>query len=72
MIEGDAVSVQTTWMTSNLTSEQMGELFKAALDPKALEALERPIYIRETALFPVPGRYAFVGAAAGPAAATPT
>ena len=59
-------------MTSNLTSEQMGELFQAALDPKALEALQNaPIYIRETALFPYQDGYAFVGALQS-AVATPT
>ena len=53
LIEGDAVSVQTTWTIQNLTPEEMGQLLGAALDPAALEALRRaPPYLRETALFP--------------------
>ena len=61
LIEGDAVSVQTTWMTANLTPEQLGELLSSALDPKALEALRRaPAYLRDTSLFPYQDGYAFV------------
>jgi len=53
LIEGDAVSVQNRWTTANLTPEEMGQLFSASLDPKALEALQRaPAYLRETSLFP--------------------
>jgi hypothetical protein len=61
LIEGDAVSVQTTWMLQNLSSEQMGELLAASLDPEALAALQRaPAYLRETALFPYQNGQAFV------------
>ena len=53
LVEGDAVSVQSTWMTTNLTPQQLGELLGASLDPKALEALQKaPPFVRETALFP--------------------
>jgi hypothetical protein len=53
LIEGDATSVQTTWLIGNLTPEELNELIAASLDPAALEALNRaPAYLRETALFP--------------------
>jgi hypothetical protein len=63
VIEGDAVSVQTTWTVQNLTPEELGELLQASLDPEALEALRRaPAYLRETALFPYQDGMAFVQA----------
>jgi len=53
LVEGDAVSVQTTWMQANLTPQQLGEVMSAALDPAAMKALsDAPRYLRETALFP--------------------
>jgi hypothetical protein len=53
LVEGDATSVQTTWMTQNLTPAELGEVFAASLDPAALEAFNNaPEYLRETALFP--------------------
>jgi hypothetical protein len=61
LVEGDAVSVQTTWMTANLDAREMGELLKAALDPAALEALNNaPAYLRDTAIFPYQDGLAFV------------
>ena len=61
LIEGDAVSVQTTWTIDNLTPEEMGELLQASLDPDALEALRNaPPYLRETALFPYQDGLSFV------------
>lgn len=61
LIEGDAVSVQTTWMQDHLTSEEMGELLAVALSPESIEALRRaPPYLRETALFPYNNGLAFV------------
>jgi hypothetical protein len=61
LVEGDAVSVQTTWMTANLDAREMGELLKAALDPAALEALNSaPAYLRDTAIFPYQDGLAFV------------
>ncbi len=60
LVEGDAVSVQSTWMTTNLTPQQLGELLGASLDPKALEALQKaPPFVRETALFPYEAGLAF-------------
>jgi hypothetical protein len=61
LVEGDAVSVQTTWMTANLTPQQLGELLGASLDPKAVEALQKaPPFVRETALFPYQAGLTFV------------
>jgi predicted small lipoprotein YifL len=53
LVEGDASYVQSQWMFANLDSQEMGEILKAALDPKALEALQHaPAYLRDTATFP--------------------
>lgn len=53
LIEGDASWVQTAWITQNLTSQELGELLQAALDPEALAALNNaPAYLRETSLSP--------------------
>jgi hypothetical protein len=61
LIEGDAVSVQTSWMTANLTPTEIGEVLQAALDPQAVAALTRaPAFVRETALFPYEDGFAFV------------
>ena len=60
LIEGDAVSVQSTWMTDNLTPRELGELMAVALGPGSLEALQRaPRYLRETSLFPYEDGFAF-------------
>src|SRR5688572_5561615 len=60
LIEGDAVSVQATWMTDNLTPRELGELMAVALGPGSLEALQRaPRYLRETSLFPYEDGFAF-------------
>lgn len=60
LIEGDAVSVQSTWMTQNLTPRELGELIAVALGPASLESLQRaPRYLRETALFPYEDGFAF-------------
>ncbi len=60
LIEGDAVSVQSTWMTQNLTPRELGELIAVALGPGSLESLQRaPRYLRETALFPYEDGFAF-------------
>lgn len=61
LVEGDAVSVQSTWMTENLSPQQLGEVMSAAMDPAALKALsDAPRYLRETALFPYNDGFAFV------------
>ncbi len=60
LVEGDAVTVQSSWMTTSLTPQQLGELLGASLDPKALEALQNaPPFVRETALFPYERGLAF-------------
>lgn len=61
LVEGDATSVQSTYMTSNLTPQQLGEVLAAAGDPEALEALRKaPPFVRETAFFPYQDGLAFV------------
>jgi hypothetical protein len=61
LIEGDAISVQSTWMTDNLSPQQLGQVMSAAMDPAALKALtDAPRYLRETALFPYNDGFAFV------------
>jgi hypothetical protein len=66
LIEGDAVSVQTTWTQANLTPEELGQLLAASLDPKAIEALRKaPAYLRETVLFPYQDGLNFIGALIG-------
>ena len=61
LIEGDASSVQTAWMAANLTPKELGEVLAAALDPAAVEALQRaPAYLRDTSLFPYQDGLAFV------------
>ena len=63
LVEGDATSVQGSWMTTNLTPQQLGELLRSSLDPKAIEALQKaPPFIRETALFPYEAGLGFVTA----------
>lgn len=66
LVEGDATSVQSAYMTANLTPQQLGEVLAAAADPKALEALQKaPPYVRETALFPYQNGLAFVSTIMG-------
>ena len=61
LVEGDATSVQSTWMTANLDAKEMGEILAASLDPAALEALQNaPAYLRDTAIFPYQDGFAFV------------
>lgn len=61
LVEGDAVSAQSSWMTANLNAQELGELLAASLDPAALEALNNaPAYLRETAIFPYQDGLGFV------------
>jgi hypothetical protein len=61
LIEGDAVSVQSAWMSDNLTPQELGELIAVALGPASLDALRNaPRYLRETSLFPYEDGFAFV------------
>ena len=61
LVEGDATSVQSAFMTTHLTPQQLGEVLAAASDPKALAALQNsPAFIREQSLFPYQAGLAFV------------
>jgi hypothetical protein len=61
LVEGDATSVQSTYMSTELTPQQLGEVLAAASDPAALAALQNaPPYLRATALFPYQNGLAFV------------
>jgi hypothetical protein len=62
LVEGDAVSVQTTWMIQNLTAAELAAVSLAAADPTALAVLARtPKVLVETSLFPYQSGAAFVG-----------
>ena len=61
LVEGDAVSVQTTWMTTELTADELGQLVSDSLDPAGLAALSRaPRILQETSFFPYQAGAAFV------------
>ncbi len=61
LVEGDAVSVQTTWMTERLTPADLLEVAAEASDPQMLAVLGRtPAIVRETALYPYQAGPAFV------------
>ncbi|MBF8290350.1 MAG: hypothetical protein HW391_1318 [Chloroflexi bacterium] len=63
LVEGDAVSVQTTWMTANLSVAELAELAAGAADPEMLAVLARtPPILLETSLFPYTAGSAFVTA----------
>jgi len=60
LVEGDAVSSQATWMQTNLTAAEIGEVLAASSDPAALAALQNaPAILRATSLFPYSEGYAF-------------
>jgi hypothetical protein len=61
MVEGDAVSVQTSWMQQHFGAADLTQLLADASDPVAVAALKRaPPYLRDTALFPYQAGLAFV------------
>lgn len=61
LVEGDAVSAQTTWMSQHLTPAELGEVAAAGADPEMLAILARtPAILLETALFPYQAGAAFV------------
>jgi hypothetical protein len=63
LVEGDAVTTQTTWMTSNLSSTDLAQLLTDASDPVALAALQNaPAILRTTSLFPYTSGAMFVQA----------
>jgi hypothetical protein len=60
LVEGDAVSVQTSWMLT-LSSDELLQVAQESLDPVGLEALARaPVILQETSLFPYTGGQGFV------------
>jgi hypothetical protein len=63
LVEGDATSVQTTWMTANLSPAELGQIVAEAADPEILAVLARtPAILLETSLFAYQAGAAFVGA----------
>jgi hypothetical protein len=61
IVEGDAVSVQYSWMQQHFGPDDLAQLFKDAQDPAAVAALNNaPPYLRDTALFPYSAGLAFV------------
>lgn len=62
LIEGDAVTTQTAWMTANLNAAQLGEVVAESSDPAMLAVLARtPRILLETSLFPYQAGATFVG-----------
>ena len=67
LVEGDAVTTQTAWMTANLSAAQLGEVVAESSDPAMLEVLARtPRILLETSLFPYQAGATFVGTLRGP------
>ena len=61
LVEGDAVSVQTSWMTASLGATELAEIVAAAADPEALAVIGRtPAILLEAAMFPYQTGAAFV------------
>jgi hypothetical protein len=61
LVEGDAVSAQTTWMTQHLTPAELVQVAAEGADPELLEVLARtPAILLETSLFPYQAGAAFV------------
>lgn len=61
LVEGDAVSVQTAWMTANLTATELAQVAAEAADPATLAVLAKmPPILLETSLFPYQAGASFV------------
>ena len=61
LVEGDAVSTQTTWMAEHLTPDELAQVAAESLDPTMLEIVARtPAILLETAFFPYQAGPAFV------------
>lgn len=61
LVEGDAVSVQASWMTANLTPTELAQVAAEAGDPEMLAVLARtPPILLETTLFPYQAGASFV------------
>jgi hypothetical protein len=63
LIEGDAVTVQTTWTTANLTATDLAQLLADATDPAVIQSLEQaPRILRILSLAPYTEGQAFIAA----------
>ncbi|MEW5991910.1 MAG: hypothetical protein AB1736_11275 [Chloroflexota bacterium] len=61
LVEGDAVSAQTTWMLEHLTAAELGQVAAEGADPEMLEVLARtPAILLETSFFPYQAGATFV------------
>jgi hypothetical protein len=61
LVEGDAVSVQTAWMTANLTATELAQVAAEAADPATLAVMaSMPPILLETSLFPYQAGASFV------------
>ncbi|MEO7663955.1 MAG: hypothetical protein ABIV26_02440 [Candidatus Limnocylindrales bacterium] len=61
LVEGDAVSAQTTWMQSRLTATELARIAADAADPALLDIMARtPAILLETSLFPYTAGASFV------------
>jgi hypothetical protein len=61
LVEGDATSAQTAWITANLSPVELGQMVAEAADPLILEVLGRtPAILLETSLFSYQAGAAFV------------
>jgi hypothetical protein len=61
LIEGDATDVQTTWMLTNLTPAELGQVAAEASDPALLAVMATmPPILLETSLFPYQAGWSFV------------
>ncbi len=61
LVEGDAVSVQTAWMTAHLSAGELAQIAAQAADPEMLAILARtPAILLETSLFPYQAGATFV------------
>ncbi len=66
LVEGDAVSAQTTWMTGNLTAAELTQVALEAADPAILEVMAKtPAILLETSLFPYQDGAAFIAGLLG-------
>jgi len=62
LVEGDATSAQTAWITTNLSPVELGQMVAEAADPLILEVMGRtPAILLETSLFSYQAGAAFVG-----------
>ncbi|OGO52332.1 MAG: hypothetical protein A2V84_07495 [Chloroflexi bacterium RBG_16_70_13] len=66
LVEGDAVSAQTTWMLENLTPAELGAVAAEGSEPEMLEVLARtPAILLETSFFPYQAGATFVSGLLG-------